>query len=105
VDWKLFGSRFRAEVLPIGLYSVLGFGFSTLLAWATKSQSNMVLTPNAARLAESSATLGSIFSGVHDLSSLFEVALTAIFAIGSLVGMIVFFYRTIRLAWTVRMAK
>ncbi len=81
----LLGARFRSEVVPMVVMTVLAAGFTVILAIMTKSQSNMVLTPNAARIAESSPTAGDIFSGVHGMSSVYEILLTVGFGIASLV--------------------
>ena len=100
-----FGARFRSKVLPIGIFSILGLGFSVPLAFMVVSQSGQVLRPNASRLAQSSAVVSGLFSDIHSLATLYEVILTAIFAIGSLIGLIVFLYRTASLTWTALRAK
>jgi hypothetical protein len=62
---SLLGARFRSEVLPVGVLTILGFGFSIILAIMTKSGFNEVLRLGPARLAESNPVAGDIFSGVH----------------------------------------
>ncbi len=96
---------FRSKVLPIGFFPILGLGFSVLLAFMVVSQSCQVLTPNASRLAQSSAVVSDLFSGIHSLATHYEMILTAVFAIGSVIGLIVFLYCAARLTWTALRAK